>query len=235
MRADAAFGDGFSSSVRRDISATDFFKDRSSLVEEVSNDPTKRIAAQARTDELLGRWLELSAIADPWLRSHPSNGDGHVPQPWSSPENAARTRTAVALHSALASYKRNLVAVAASGGPPMVRHTYFNCPADALDAAALDRLGGTQLLLGDDVLVAPALAPGVASVAVVVPPACSRGRARSDDAWVDIWAPAGRPLRPLENVTVAAKLGRPALLARNGTAAAAALVAAARALAPGPN
>lgn len=183
-----------------------------------------------RTDELLGRWLELSAIADPWLRSHPSNGDGAVPQPWSSPANAAITRTAVALHGALAEYKTALVADATRGGPPVVRHAYFNCVADALDARAFDALGGTALLLGDDVLVAPVLVEGASTVDVIAPPECSRGAATTSPLWVDVWAPTAPPLRPLERVTLNAPLGRPAVLARNGTSACASLVAAAAAL-----
>ena len=182
----------------------------------------------ARTDELLGRWLELSGLTDPWLRTHPSNGYGKVPQVWSSPENAARAARAEKLHSALAAYKRGLIDAATVGaGAPLVRHTYFNCAAAALDGAAYDALGAAQLLVGDDVLVAPVVSKGAVAVDALVPPVCSRG-ARVDKSpnWRSIWAPE-EALRPLAKIALAAPLGSPAVLVRNGTAAAAALIAAA--------
>ena len=179
-----------------------------------------------RTDELLARWLELSAVVDPVLRSHPSNGNDRVPQPWSDEANLAATRRAVAIHVALRAYKRALVAAAARGGPPVVRHAYHACATDALPSERFDALGGAQLMLGDDVLVVPVLAAGAKTVNATVPPPCA-----GPGAWVRVWDP-DTPLAPGAAVELPAPLGMPAILARNGTAAAAALVAAAAALGP---
>ena len=104
--------------------------------------------------------------------------------------------------------------------------SYHDCATDALPSDRFDALGGAQLMLGDDVLVVPVLAAGAKTVNATVPPPCA-----GPGPWVRVWDPE-TPLAPGANVELPAPLGMPAILARNGTAAAAALVAAAAALGP---
>ncbi|KAH8095291.1 hypothetical protein JL720_2581 [Aureococcus anophagefferens] len=122
-----------------------------------------------RTDELLARWLELSAVVDPVLRSHPSNGNDRVPQPWSDGSNLAATRRAVAIHVALRGYKRALLAAAARDRPSSVRH------AGATDAArTASRAGGAHARRRRPRRPRPAA--GAKTVNATVPPPCA-GRA----------------------------------------------------------
>lgn len=198
-----------------------------------------------RSEELLLRWLEFSAFADPLMRSHPSNGQEHVPQPYSSPELLNATRRLTKLHVALKQYKRQLLEK--HDGTPMARHTLFCCSIDMVgletsifaseleanvrtllparvgqvDSATFETLA-SQLMVGEDVVVVPVLSPGSTSVSALVPPECSCadeiGRGRSG-TWQSIWN-SSLTFAASERVTLDAPLGQPAVLVRKGSAVA---------------
>ena len=97
-----------------------------------------------------------------------------------------------------------LVAEAAARGYPVVRHPFLHFPEDP-DTRALRY----QFLLGPNLMVAPVLDPGVATVQVYFP---------AGSAWTDLWSGEDAGV-PGEWVAMPAPLGRPAVFLRRGAAA----------------
>ncbi|KAH8045815.1 hypothetical protein JL721_12548 [Aureococcus anophagefferens] len=175
-----------------------------------------------RTDELLARWLELSAVVDPVLRSHPSNGQRPRSQPWSTGSNSRRTPPAVAIHVApAATSARSAAARGFACRPPRLRHACARRP--LLCRAGPLHAGGKAPGARDDVSVVPVCRGGRDG-------RCSRPSRRPARGRAPGCALGTEDRRA--GAAAAARLGRPAIPARNGTAAAAALVAAAAALGP---
>jgi len=102
------------------------------------------------------------------------------------------------------------MAEASARGWPLVRPLWLHYPDDP-ETLRLDR----QLLLGSELLVSPALEPGVDAVDVYLP----AGR------WVSVWdgAVRGDPATGVR-VRASAPIGRPAVFHREGSAAGARLV-----------
>ena len=142
-----------------------------------------------RDAELLARWGEYSAFG-PMFRSHEGNRPAVNRQVYDDDEVAAFARNS-RIFSALAPYRSDVLAEAASTGVPAVRHTWINFPGTA--AAQADE----QFMLGDSVLVAPVLAPGQSTVQVTLPPGTWRhlitGQVFQGDATITVDAPIGTP------------------------------------------
>ena len=170
------------------------------------------------------------AFADPMMRSHPSNGQDKVPQPYSTPELLDATRRLTKLHVALKAYKRGLLEASKTSGIPMSRHTLFCCAIDKVDSAVFEQLA-SQLMVGENLAIVPVLAKGKASVTALVPPDCdcalgeSKKRTAGTAVWHSIWN-ANVTFAPGERVTLDAPIGKPAVLVRQGSEVAQALLAA---------
>ncbi|MDG9929596.1 MULTISPECIES: alpha-glucosidase [unclassified Pseudomonas] len=161
-----------------------------------------------RDDELLSRWMEFSAFTS-LLRSHEGNRPDANRQVYSSPELLARFARCAKIFAALAPYRRQLMEEAARSGMPLMRPLWLHYPDDPAGQQALPR----SFLLGDQLLVAPVLEPGVSELEVLLPAG----------NWVHLWS--GRTLRARagEPVKVPVPLGQPAVFYPEGAALAASL------------
>lgn len=155
-----------------------------------------------RGRELLWRWLELCALTAV-LRTHEGSRPWANQQIYGDERNRAHFARCAQLYAAWGFYREQLLAEAAATGLPVVRHPAIVFPAEP----ALRRVTHEQFMLGDELLVAPALRRGARAVRVLLPP----GR------WELLWSGAiftaqGRPVR------IPAPLGAPPVLFRPGSA-----------------
>ena len=160
------------------------------------------LVALARSRELMLRWMELNAFT-PVYRTHEGLHPGAGHQLDQDAETLAHFARMAKVFRALAPYRKQLMAEAAERGWPLVRHPVLCDDDPALFASR------ASFMLGSELFVAPVTAPGQREVRALLP----RGR------WVDVWGDAvhGDPERACE-VTLPAPLGRPAVLAREGSA-----------------
>jgi hypothetical protein len=113
------------------------------------------------SDELAQRWVAAASL-HPFARFHHAQG---FAEPFRSPTLAAATRAAMAHRYALLPALYTAGAQAMASGCPIARPLWFGWP-----AAAAARAAAGAWLVGDALLVAPALAPGVTSVDAWLPP-----------------------------------------------------------------
>jgi alpha-D-xyloside xylohydrolase len=90
--------------------------------------------------------------------------DGDPVDLWTDDETLSLFRTYARLHTALEPYLYRYARVAHEEGMPIVRPLFLNYPGET-EAYDLEE----QYLLGDDVLVAPVLAPGQTEREVYLP------------------------------------------------------------------
>jgi len=135
----------------------------------------KKIAVMARSNELLQRWMELAAFTCVF-RTH----EGLIPdisaQFDSDPANTAHLVRFGKIYRGLASYRKRLVAEATQRGYPVVRHLFLHYPNDPNTHKLR-----YQFMLGPDLMVAPVLDKGAATVQVYFP---------AGSAWIDLWSGA---------------------------------------------
>ncbi len=150
-----------------------------------------------RTRELLYRWLEMNAFT-PVLRTHEGLLPKHNFQFYS--DNAAHTFFAriANIHLSLKPYLQHLQKEVTALGYPMVRHTYFNFPDDAV-AAKQHR----QFMLGDDLIIFPVLKKKQKQVSGYLP----------EGDWQYLWS--GMTTDGKRFVKSDAPLGKPAVWIRN--------------------
>lgn len=161
-----------------------------------------------RGDELLSRWMEFSAFTS-LLRSHEGNRPDANRQVYSSPELLARFARSAKIFAALAPYRRQLMEEAARSGMPLMRPLWLHYPDDPAGQQALPR----SFLLGDQLLVAPVLEPGMSELEVLLPAG----------SWVHLWSGRTLLVRAGEPVKVPVPLGQPAVFYPEGAALAASL------------
>ena len=126
------------------------------------------------TAELCGRWAAAAAL-QPFIRDHSDLAAGRQ-ELYRWPETAAAARAALGVRYRLLPAWYAAAATAAATGCPAARPLWFGWPADE------GALGGSDeaWLVGDGLLAAPALRPGVDNVIAYLPPG----------AWHD-WASGG--------------------------------------------
>ncbi|KAJ8602205.1 hypothetical protein CTAYLR_003618 [Chrysophaeum taylorii] len=113
--------------------------------------------------ELMTRWIQAAAYT-PFFRGH-AHHDAKRREPWSFGDPwTQRVRAAIADRYALLPYWYSTFARARFGGEPVMRPVWACAPTDP-QALAID----DQWFIGSDLLVKPAVQPGVDSVDVYVP------------------------------------------------------------------
>ncbi len=158
----------------------------------------------ARDDELFQRWMELGAFTSVF-RTHEGLDITIAAQIDSSPANMAHLARFAKVYKGLATYRRRLVAEAAARGYPVTRHLFLHYPQDPNTYALR-----YQFLLGPDLMIAPALDPGVDALDVYFP----RG-----SEWTDLWTGADAGQAGTWS-RVPAPLSKPAVFLRKGAASA---------------
>jgi alpha-D-xyloside xylohydrolase len=149
------------------------------------------------TRESLLRWMEHTALSVVMQVYE----DGPLRLPWAIDDAAGAEYQAMAsLHQQLEPYLATLMLAAQRNGDAPLRLLPLAFPQDAAGFAYADE----EYLLGPDLLVAPVLVAGVTSASVHVPPG----------KWVHWWS--DQMVDGPADVTVAAPLGQPPLLARAG-------------------
>ncbi len=159
-----------------------------------------KIPVIARNDELFQRWMELAAFTCVF-RTHEGLDPDIAAQFYTSPANAAHLARFGKIYKGLADYRKAVVAEAAARGYPVARHLFLHYPDDPNTHALR-----YQFLLGADLMVAPALDPGVDEVDVYFP---------VGSEWTDLWTGAAAGT-PGAFVRMPAPLSKPAVFVREG-------------------
>ncbi|MEE2780364.1 MAG: TIM-barrel domain-containing protein, partial [Myxococcota bacterium] len=153
----------------------------------------------SRDRELLQRWTEMCAFTAVF-RTHEGNQPGRNHQIGDDEETLAHFARFSRVYAALAPYREELFAEAAERGAPVVRHMWLEFP----EERAVRDLEG-QFMLGSQIVVAPVLAPGAATIRLFLPPG----------QWTHLWtgvtydSPAGGYL-----YEVPCPIGEPAVFCR---------------------
>ena len=153
-----------------------------------------------RSMELMQRWCEMAAFA-PVMRSHEGNRPDDNLQYDSNPELLACFARWSRVHAHLAPYVRHLCDEAAELGLPAQRPLFLHYPDDAGLYALQD-----QFLYGGDLLVAPVIAEGATSRALILP---------GQGLWRHCWSGADFAAGPHK---VAAPIGEPPVFYRPDSA-----------------
>lgn len=123
------------------------------------------------TGELLARWTQLAAFT-PFFRNH-SNENTRAQEPWRfGPKVQAICRRYIEMRYQLLPYLYGLFLEAHREGTPVMRALAWHFPNDPTAVACDD-----QFLLGEDLLVAPVVRPGVRARSVYLP----------TGTWYDAW------------------------------------------------
>jgi len=159
-------------------------------------------AGPAPEPELLLRWVQ-AGIVMPRFSIHSWNTDGTVNEPWMYPETTPAIVGMMNLRRALVPLLHDLLWRHHAAYEPVTRPLWLDFPADprAWDDA-------DAYLLGPDLLVAPALDPGVSTVRAHLP-----GPAR----WIDLRDGTVYPGGAAHDLP-APSFGLPPILAREGSA-----------------
>lgn len=158
-------------------------------------------AGPAPDPELLLRWVQ-AGIVMPRFSIHSWNSDGTVNEPWMYPQAMPAIRAMMAWRQALVPLLHDLLWRHHADYEPVIRPLWLDFPGDA--RAWED---GDSYLLGPDLLVAPALDPGVEAVGAYLP----------GGAWHDLRTGA-RYSGGAEHRLAAPLTGLPPLLAREKSA-----------------
>ena len=149
-----------------------------------------------RSEELLLRWMEFSAFTSLY-RSHEGNRPDDNQQVYSSVAATRHFARFARIFAALAPYRAELMAQASQQGLPLVRPLWMHYPQDLANIRELPR----SFLLGEQVLVAPVLEPGITRLDVQLP----TGR------WTHLWSGKVYDMGQGGSVSVNAPLGEPAV------------------------
>lgn len=156
-----------------------------------------------RSEELLLRWMEFSAFTS-LLRSHEGNRPDDNQQVYSSPVLLNQFARFAKVFAALAPYRQQLMDEAARTGLPLVRPLWLQYPNDPAGQQELP----TSFMLGDQMLVAPVLEPGVTQLKVALPAG----------NWVHLWSGKRYAVKAGESVSVDTPIGQPAVFYVEGSA-----------------
>jgi alpha-glucosidase len=156
------------------------------------------LAGARRRPECLARWMEMSAFT-PFFRGREGSRPKDSAQFWSDPASLSLFARLSDIYAALKPYHLAVAAEQAELGLPPIRHPWMHYERDPL-AQRLCR----QYLYGRDLMVAPALAPGIQLTEAYLP----------EDEWVHLWS--SRVFRS-GRVAVESPLGYPAVFYRSAS------------------
>ncbi len=160
--------------------------------------------AGSTTPELYARWLQAAALT-PFCRTH-SNNDSAPREPWSFGADFEKiNRASIELRYQLLPYLYTVFQQHTETGAPVMRPLWFNYPQDF--NGYNPPLGLDEFLVGDDLLVAPAMQAGATERGVYFP---------QGDAWLDWWT--GARYEGGRVATIPAPLARLPLFVRVGAA-----------------
>jgi sulfoquinovosidase len=163
-----------------------------------------KIPVIARTNELLQRWMELTAFTAVF-RTHQGLDPAIEAQFDTIPANMVHLARFAKVYKGLASYRKSLVAESTEKGYPVARHLFLHYPGDPNTHELR-----YQFLLGPDLLVAPVLDKGADAVRVYFP---------MGSAWTDLWS--GTEVGAAGSWSIMpAPPGKPAVFLRKGAVSA---------------
>jgi alpha-glucosidase len=152
-----------------------------------------------RTEELLLRWMEMSAVADCMFRSHEGNQADKQLQVWSNPTLVAAFAYWANFHAALAELRGKLFEEAKESGWPVVRGMWFDHGMEGWGKR-------DQYMFGTYMLVAPIVEEGMVKRDVWMP----------KGTWVNFWTCEVVNLNEAETREVGAPIGKPPMFVREG-------------------
>jgi alpha-glucosidase len=163
---------------------------------------TNPLSSYRRDKELLLRWMELNAFTTIY-RTHEGNRPEENAQCYTDEETLMHFARFAKVYRAWGFYRKRLVAEASATGLPVVRHLFIHYP----DDPNVYDVSYQQFLIGNEILVAPALDPGIETITVYLP----AGR------WVHLWSGDcyGSEQRGV-TITIEAPLGAPGVFYREG-------------------
>ncbi len=126
-----------------------------------------------RDEELLLRWLEFACFT-PVIRTHEGNRPDDNVQLYSNSKIISSAARLSHIHTALLPYLKSCVEENAADGIPVMRPLFYNAPES--DRAYERNL--YSYYLGDEMLVAPVVAPGESARSVWIP----------EGEWVHLWS-----------------------------------------------
>jgi alpha-glucosidase len=150
--------------------------------------------------ELFLRWIQFG-IFMPRFSIHSWNDDGSVNEPWMYPEITSYVRDLIKFRYRLIPYLYDLMWRAHTDYSPIIRPTFHDFPDDEKCYAECD-----DMLLGEHLLVAAVVEPGLRARTVYLPAAAN---------WYDYWT--GDYYHGGAEIVLPAPWDRPPLLAKEGS------------------
>ncbi|CAN1173482.1 yihQ [Linum perenne] len=158
-----------------------------------------------RSEELLMRWMELSAFTAVF-RTHEGNKPSSNAQFYSNHATLSQFARCAKLYKAWYFYRLQLVKEASEKGLPICRHMFLHYPSDR----NVGKLSYQQFLVGTEIMVVPVLDKGKKEVKAYFPKA-ERG------SWEHVWS--GKVYEEVGfEAWVDAPVGYPAVFVRAGSA-----------------
>lgn len=157
----------------------------------------------ARDKELEWRWEELGAFFS-LFRSHEGLNPKISVQVYDDSQTIEHFAKMTKLYTALAFYRKKLVAEAAETGVPVMRHMFMEYPFDR-NVYSLRY----QFMYGSDLLVAPVLDKNVKMLSVYLP----------KGIWINLWTGEKLIVDAGRSVNVDAPIGKPPVFYKEGSAA----------------
>ena len=151
--------------------------------------------------ELLARWVAFGVFM-PRFSIHSWNDDGTVNEPWMHPQATPAVRDLIRLRYRLIPCLYDLMWRYAQANEPVIRPTFAAFPDDPACWAEND-----EMMLGQDLLIAPVVEPGATSRAVYLP---------AGTVWRDFWT--GEATAGGVGVVRPAPWDRPVVFVRDGAA-----------------
>ncbi|XP_038720837.1 sulfoquinovosidase-like [Tripterygium wilfordii] len=156
-----------------------------------------------RSEELLLRWMELSAFTTVF-RTHEGNKPSCNSQFYSNNRTLSHFARCAKIYRAWKFYRMQLVKEAAQKGLPVCRHLFLHYPEDK----HVHSLSYQQFLVGSEILVVPVLDKGRKNVKAYFP-------VGETSPWQHIWS--GKLYAQGCEVSVEAPIGCPAVFVRAGS------------------
>ncbi len=152
------------------------------------------VLSYQRSEELIKRWMELSAFTTIYRTHEGSNPEANV-QAYSNENTLEHFARMAKVYKAWEFYRQELVQKASETGLPVVRHPFIHYPNDS----EVYNISNQQFMVGSELMVAPVLNEGSSEVDIYLP----------QGNWVNVWS--GKTVSGEKTVRVEAPMGNPAV------------------------